>query len=337
MSTPFQLSLLRRTFAAFAAATSLLAIHEAAAQTAGTVTLSGTSGNSCNYSALSVNPSGGVTVTCSGGGTPPPANTAGAFSWTAGTATNAANSNAQATIQRTGGTLGAYDIYYWYEGAGCAHSEVAGPVKFGDGDAANKSVAIPMGRSGVCTVGIGAPPSPATIGANRFIAISVSSIPDPPSPPSGCAATPTGMLTNAFGGLGNVLLQMQGSGQVVAIKVPNLGNRSTGQVSFGESAGGAYSPQPVTIEISINKCPGVIDTDYNNFCNLRSTNGNYNSITWMGKSYSSINAGNVQQYGYCWAGEPGTQYYINARWTYASCAFGAQVCGFAVQYNEGPY
>jgi len=339
MTTPFQQSLLRRTFAAIAAATSLFAMHGAFAQTAGTVTLTGTSGNSCTYSSLSVTPSGGVTVTCAGGGTPP-VNTAGSVSFTTASTTQAANTNAQLTIQRTGGTLGPIDLYYWTEGAGCARGEVLGPVSWVNGDSANKIVSVAVGASGVCTVTMGQPTN-GTFGTFRSIAITVggtTTTPPVDPPPSGCPAAPSGLLTNTFAGLGNPLLQMQGSGQIVAIKVPTLGGgRATGQVSFGESAGGAYTPQPVTLEISINKCPGVIETDYNNFCNLRSTNGNYNSITWMGRPHQSINSSNVALYGYCWAGDSNVQYYINARWTYSTCAFGVQACGFAIQYNEGPY
>jgi hypothetical protein len=144
------------------------------------------------------------------------------------------------------------------------------------------------------------------------------------------------MLTAAFAGMGNPLLQMQASGQIVAITMPALSSVS-GQVTFGESAGGAYTPQPVTLEMSINKCPGVIDTDYTNQCNIRSTNGNYNSVTYLNQAYSIINSTeSASPHGLCWAGDGGT-YYLNARWSYSSCAFGAQVCGFAIQYNNGPW
>ena len=144
------------------------------------------------------------------------------------------------------------------------------------------------------------------------------------------------MLSAVFAGMGNPLLQMQNSGQIVAIKLPAISQRSI-KVAFGESAGGAYTPQPVTLEVSINKCPGHIDTNYANFCNLRSTNGNYNSITALTQAYSIINSTTMASaYGVCWAGDGG-QYYVNARWTYSSCAFGAQICGFAIQYNQGPW
>ena len=127
-----------------------------------------------------------------------------------------------------------------------------------------------------------------------------------------------------------------------SIPLPVTGLNS-GSVAFGESAGGAYTPQPVTIEISINKCPGLIQPVSNGtspqYCNVKNTNGNYNSITFINKPVEVVvdtNTANLYL-GACWTGDPGATYYINARWTYSSCAFGAQVCGFGIQHNRGPY
>ena len=126
-----------------------------------------------------------------------------------------------------------------------------------------------------------------------------------------------------------------GEPQTLPATQPGL---STGSVAFGESAGGAYTPQPVTLTISINKCPGLIDTDPTNRCNLTSTNGNYNSIAWFSKQYSVItDATQANLRGYCFAPSSEGQWYINAKWTYQQCAFGAQICGFAIQQNPGSY
>lgn len=342
MQTPFQLSLLRRTLATVTVATAGL-MSFSLAQAQGTVTLSGASGNSCSYSAMSVAPNGSVIVTCSGGGEQPPPppidpNVPGAFRMAAGTMNASANSTAQVNVSRTGGGL-ATTIYFWRSGDGC--DGTIGALNF----AANQmsaSIPTPVKTQGsTCTVSLSVS-DPATLADpnNTVISVTQGTTPGPgPGPvvPPGCPAAPAEMLTASFAGPGNPLLQMQKSGQVVAIKVPNMNGRATGQVAFGESAGGAYTPQPVTLEISINRCPGVIETDYANQCNLRSTNGNYNSITWLTKTYGTINSSNSNVYGLCWAGEPSTEYYINARWSYQSCAFGAQVCGFAIQYNDGGY
>ena len=48
------------------------------------------------------------------------------------------------------------------------------------------------------------------------------------------------------------------------------------------------------------------------------------------------NSSSILSLGLCWAGDP-QKYYINARWTYTSCPYGVETCGFAIQYNDGPY
>lgn len=146
------------------------------------------------------------------------------------------------------------------------------------------------------------------------------------------------MLTATLAGLGNPLIHSQASGQVLSIPAPvPAAGRSSLAVVFGETPSAA-TPQPVTIEISVNRCPGVVDTDTSSFCNLRSTNGSYNAITYFQRPYQTINsAQSATQYGYCWAPEALGPWYINARWTYSVCGFGQPTCGFAIQYNLGPF
>ena len=131
---------------------------------------------------------------------------------------------------------------------------------------------------------------------------------------------------------------------MVAIPLPAItadGVRS-GVIQFGEAAGAA-TPQPVRLEFSINKCPGVFESPKpgapsGEFCSVDSTNGTYNQLTWFAKPFSTIqNIQTASAYGYCWAGDADKKYYLNARWTYSSCAFGYPTCGFAIQQNQGPY
>jgi hypothetical protein len=143
------------------------------------------------------------------------------------------------------------------------------------------------------------------------------------------------LLTATLAGPGNVLKQMQASGRTVAIPLPTILNYKSVQISFGESSGAA-TPSPVRLQVSINRCPGLIETAPN-ACNLDTTNGSFNAMKSVSLAYSILTDATVaSKYGYCWTADGG-QYYINARWTYASCAFGAQVCGFAIQYNKGPF
>ncbi len=253
----------------------------------------------------------------------------GSFAFAAANAIGEPRASAQVSILRTGGSYGAYDLYYALVGSGCARSETVGPVRFANGDSAPKTVDIPMAGSGVCSAILVTPSG--VIGNQRTIEITVVPV------VSGCPSPQPDVLLATLGGIGNPLLQRQRSGRVVFMDLPTTSpGRSSAQVTFSESAGAAYTPQPVILEISISKCPGVIVEDYGNFCNLRSTNGTYNSIVWLSKQVNGFNSGNANLNGYCWAGEP-QQYYINARWTYSSCAFGVEICGFAIQYNDGPY
>ncbi len=338
MSSPYQLSLLRRTLAAFAAAVFTITAADALAQ--GRVKLSGGNKNDeCSYSSMSITPDGGVTVQCSGTvNPPPPVNpVTETFAMSTGAMSAPANSVATFSVVRSGGSgavFAAATIQFSYSGSGCALTGTF-PVSFAAGQR-ESPIGAPLSSTGSCTASLITPSSPGVLGNPSSTVITLPG--GGTNPPPGCPATPQGMLNATFAGLGNPLLQMQGSGQIVSIPLPSMG--SSGQVTFGESAGGAYTPQPVTLEVSINKCPGLMDTDYNNRCNIKSTNGNYNSITWLAKAFSgrggTIDVTNASANGLCWAG--GTdRYYINSRWSYASCAFGAQVCGFAIQYNLGGY
>ena len=337
MSTPFQLSLLRRTFTVLAVAAVVLAVPDALAQ--GKVKLSGGSKNDeCSYSSMSITPDGSVTVQCSGTTQTPSAES---FSMSVSTLNASPLTTPSVAVLRSNSTGAAITVWIAYSGTGCVLNGNTYPLAFGGTQNAFQFEA-PVGLGGTCTINIVTPPSPAVVGTPGSTTITVGTGGGGGggggTVPAGCPASPGNMLSATFAGLGNPLLQMQASGQIVAIQLPNV--QSSGQVTFGESAGGAYTPQPVTLEVSINKCPGVIETDYTNRCNIRSTNGNYNSITWLAKAYQgrggTIDATTASAYGLCWGGDSGA-YYINARWSYSSCAFGAQVCGFAIQYNLGGY
>ena len=255
--------------------------------------------------------------------------TSGSFAFVTGAATGAPGEEAWVAIQRAGGGLGTYDLYYSLIGSGCAMTGTIGPVRFAEGGAAVNTIPVPLASKGICSAILTTPSG--VIGGQR--SIEVTAVPAVP----GCPAPPADLLYSEFGGKGNPIIQRQRSGRVVFFELPATSpGSSSGQVTFTESAGAANTPQPVMLEISISRCPGVIESNYAGMCSLSSTNGNYNSITWLSKKYSIFDAGNSYVYGLCWAGES-QKYYVNARWTYSSCAFGATTCGFAVQRNDGPY
>jgi hypothetical protein len=343
MSSPYQLSLLRRTFAALAAAAFVFAGSDVLAQ--GKVKLTNAGGkDECAYSSMSITPDGSVTVQCSGTTQPPPEpnpvdpSIPGTFRMASATVSVAPSASAQVSVVRSLGSA-ATTIWWGRSGDGCDATQ--GALNWAGGQMSN-TLPTPMKATGSCTVTLYVG-LPGVAGTPISTVVTLDSTQPAPQPNLNCPTgyvQPQNMLTASFAGLGNPLLQMQASGQVVAITMPNLAGLASGQVTFGESAGGAYTPQPVTLEISINKCPGYIDTNYASNCNLRSTNGNYNSLAYLVKSVSAGRNGtfdsNNLPIGYCWAGDS-AQYYVNARWSYASCAFGAQVCGFAIQYNQGAY
>ena len=251
------------------------------------------------------------------------------FSFVEAHAIGAPNSNAQVSIRRTGGASGDFDIYYKYEGSGCARTDTGGPVRFADGDVGPKAVSVPLRDNGHCLVWIVPPPAPAGVGAPNGIGITVVPV------VAGCP-TPSNVVYAELGGIGNPLLQMQRSGQTVFMPLPAPPDgRASGQVTFGESPSAA-TPQPVTLDISISRCPGIIETNPANYCNVHTNNGSYNSIVYFARAHQTINASTVGQYGYCWAGDAGP-YYVNARWSYESCPFGLSECGFAIQRNAGPF
>lgn len=357
----FQLHLLRRTAVALAA---MAGFSVAATSQAAVITLTGATGTSCSYSSMSVAPDGSFNVTCTGGTTTTPTTpttpscqttntckSGGVFTFSQSTASAPANAQLALFINRSGATagIGQVQVPITFTGSCTYNGAPQVTATFADGQNVLGFYAD-TGAAGTCSVGFGAPSmvsgtvdNPPT--ASGTVAVTVgngggSTVPPPPpgTCPTGFTA-PSDMLQMTLGGLGNPLFAMAHSGQVVSIPLPDHSSLgvASGSLMFGESAGGAYTPQPVTLMISINKCPGYIDPDQSNHCNITSTQGNYNSLTWLFKGYGSLNNyATVNARGYCWAGDGGP-YYINTKWTYQQCAFGAQACGFSIVHNYGPY
>lgn len=352
----YQTNLLRRTAVAFAAVAGFLI---AAPSQAAVVTLTGASGNTCTYSSMSVQPDGSFNVSCSVPPTTTPTPTptptpgaAGQFAFVSATGTTASvGGNYQFPVSRVNGSTGNVSIVYTVAGAGCTNG--VGTLTFPDGISTAQNAQIwALTANSNCTITLGTPTTTSTVttqptlGAVTTMTISVapssSTNPNPTPPPGTCPTgftTPSDLLSMNLGGLGNPLLAMAKSNQTISMPLPAVQpGFSTGQIAFGESAGGAYTPQPVTLQISISQCPGLVDPDTTNRCNLTSSNGNYNSITWFAQPYSVIkDPSSANLRGYCWAPASQGQWYINAKWTYSQCAFGAATCGFAIQQNYGPY
>jgi hypothetical protein len=326
---------------------------------AAVITLTGSTGNSCSYSSMAVAPDGSFNVTCSAPtGTPTCQQLgncvyAGAFAFSQSTASAPVNASLALFISRTGGTTGVVNVPITFTGSCTYQGAASVTATFADGQTLLGFYANTT-TDGACTVGFGSPSmvsgtvdvQPTVSGS---VAVTVGTGGNTNNGGGGGTVTgqcptgfttPTDLITNlTLGGIGNPLMAMAHSGQTISIPLPAVQpGVSSGAIVFSESAGGAYTPNPVTLDISINKCQGQIDTDQTNACNYHTTNGNYSTVQWLGKAYGALtNAATANPRGLCWAGDASTQYYINARWSYSQCAFGAQTCGFAVQQNYGPY
>jgi hypothetical protein len=358
MPAPKSITLLRRTAVALAAVLGLISNTDVSAAK---VTLNNASGNTCDYSgSIQINPDASLSINCSGTTTtpppppPPPVTGAPGTFTVSAPSSGALNAVVAVTITRTGGVTGAFAIGFSMSGAGCA-TQLSAAASIPDGQAATSFPIALAGASGTCSiqlVGLAqidttTVSGSASIGSPSVASISVGT----PSTGGGggggslvnCPtgyAQPSDMLTASLGGWGNPLLQMQRSSQIVSIPLPaQPATKSSGVVQFSESAGGAYTPQGSTLEVSINKCPGLIEApSTTNYCNVSTGNPNYVNVTWLTKAYGpATSSATAAVYGLCWAGDAGAQYYINARWSYSVCAFSQPICGFAIQQNEGPY
>jgi hypothetical protein len=107
-------------------------------------------------------------------------------------------------------------------------------------------------------------------------------------------------------------------------------------IAFTQGQQAATPAGPIT-EFSISKCPGVIDTTVPQ-CYYRNTTININQITVYTKPvYTWASQATLGNRG-CWAPASEGPWYVNVRWTYATCpASYTRGCGFSVQWTPGPY
>ncbi|MGZ5032673.1 MAG: hypothetical protein ACXWAC_05700 [Usitatibacter sp.] len=267
------------------------------------------------------------------------------FTFTAAsTATQIAAAASTLTVQRSGGTAGTWNVPYTVGGTtSVATVGGTGTLSF---PAGSSTATIPVTPAAAPPAGVTLPASltvalgaavqaaggpagqNATLGAIPTHTVTVNAASD-------CPAPPTNLLNSTFAGAGNVIVQVAGSGQIVSIPLPlPPWGGYTGSLIITNSPS-AGTPEPVTLELSVNKCKGKIDTNtLGTWCNYKTNSNVYNSITWQGvtiSGYSSDAAAYPK--GWCYAPYADGPYYLNARWTYSSCPGGASACGFAIQFN----
>jgi hypothetical protein len=152
----------------------------------------------------------------------------------------------------------------------------------------------------------------------------------PSEPPPIVAGCPTPPASSDLMRLewGTTPVVKRKSGVVTSFRVAQS---QTGRASVAYTQGQVpQSPSSSIIDLTVSRCPGVIETNLQPNCSYTTTNQLFASIT-------AFNRADPQQGFGCFA--PNTeQYYVNVRWTFgAPCAAGVEQCGFSLQWGEGAY
>lgn len=340
------LNLLRRTLVLLGAATGLLAGAPAFSQ--GTVTLSGASGNSCTYSTMTIAPNGNVSVSCAGGGGNNPPSTPGKAYFTL-TAPGSVNPNTtyaggEFKVTRTESSPPSESVAFGYtvSGTGCNFNS-AGPFWLtpAGGAKPSQNLSVATLASGTCTITLtvqeghqGSSPASVTVGSTPP--------PNTPITPVGCSPPSEGSFerTNNIG----ILLRDGGGSSVDQLRM------DSGKVAYYKVVGAPKPEQSVLVhftqgqqpnlppgmitELSVSKCPGVIETNLPFPCYVRSTFTNSNVVpifTAAVPVYGWNDQASIGERG-CFAPVAQQTYYVNVRWTYASCPWGAGQCGTSMQW-----
>lgn len=340
-------NLLRRTTLSLGAA---LALATANAFAQGTVTLSGTSGNSCNYQSMTVTPNGNIAVNC-GSGTVNPQLATFALSHASSAANYvlAPNTSSSATVTRTGGPSEALMVMYSVSGTGCNSN--SGGIMMLTGQ--SQTIPFSVRAAGTsCTVTIGAPAGGHTASpANLTFTAQTTTNPPPTDPPpvSGCPAPLSSSVNGATrpdGDKGVVVNigDFQGvtntygvpSGAIIYWPVPT----PTTSVKAGFSQGQtARTPPTPVIEYQVSKCPGVWVTDGSvaSQCTTRRTmTGNQDELViWTAPAAGVDEQSDLVNPSICYAPIGTATHYINVRTTFSSCPYESTGgCGFSYRWNQ---
>ena len=332
MSTHYS-KLLRRTFIATGAGLILAGSLPAVSQT---VTLSGVSGNSCTYTQMTVQPNGTISVNCQAVSAPQPG--VANFTVTA-VAQTAANSPVEVTIARSGGPAQALNVKWNYSGAcGTAVND-----NFSLADGGQWIDRFTMGASGSCTVSITPPSGHTASPSSATITIGTSApAPTPGNPipvPAGCTPVDSNNVLARSLSYGPVDQLRMKSGVVAYYPVIPQPDARYASVEFTQGQQ-PNTPGSAVTEFSVSRCPGVIDTAVPD-CYYKSTAGlsNNNKITiytrtkpeWGWTSQAAM-AGQG-----CLADANQGQWFVNVRWTYPTCVWGENNCGFSMQWSLGAW
>jgi len=146
------------------------------------------------------------------------------------------------------------------------------------------------------------------------------------------------MVVGNFDVQGTLTTVTMVSRQIGSFALPDASplGRSSGTMKIGETTGtvaGSF------LEVTISKCPGVIDTTAGG-CYGGTYTQNYTELSWF-HTLGPYTLGAIQSRGYCYAPrlEPTTgalqTWYLNFRWTYNYSAWGFG--RYVFTWGNGPY
>lgn len=159
---------------------------------------------------------------------------------------------------------------------------------------------------------------------------------EPPPIVAGCP-TPAGTSQLRRLEWGATPILRQASGAVTSYRVP-LSQIGRASVSFTQGQASPSPPGP-TVELTVSRCPGVIEDVLHPSCRIKTTFANFVSITAFNRPLAESGRHTQEDHAAlgCLAPADSEQHYVNVRWTFASCPFGVDQCGFSVQWGEGSY
>lgn len=330
---PSKSNLLRRTFAVFGLLGALaVSATSAIAQTA---VLSGATGNSCTYSQMTVTPNGSITITCTGTTNPPPNTPTANFALT-GPASMVTNSRDYVTVTRSGTSPDTLTLRLSVSGGGCNNGYA--DLTFAATDPPMQVPIITYG-DGTCTVSLTPPAGGHTVNPGS-LSITVGNggpvVPPPPVGNGNCPAPATGSIARslAFGPVDQLRMKSGVIAYYPVIPQPDMQYTSV-QMTQGQQPN---TPGQAVTEFSVSQCAGVIDTSVAG-CYYKSGGINSNNIviyTRPKPEWGWNTQADVAAYG-CLADASKGTWYVNVRWTYPTCVWGENNCGFSMQWALGAW
>jgi hypothetical protein len=299
-----------------------------------------------------MNPNGSISVTCSSGGTPPVDPNIATFTLT-GPSTVEVNTYPEFFIKRTGGPANQKVAFgYGVNGVGCGWMS-QGPFWL-DRDESFKLGVYPIAL-GTCLITFGVQEGHNAAPTTKEMTITVGTVAPPPPPPpdppppgiptvANCPAPGAGASMQSINWpagatASEVQILRMNSGDVAVYEVQDYhGSAAKASVKFTQGQT-TIMPAGVKTELTVSRCPGVIETNLHSACYWSSYQANFNAISAYNRAFSTNNTQELLAGYGCFAPRDVEKYYVNVRWTFppqAVCGSN-KGCGFSMQWYDGDY